>query len=426
MINRLLTALSFAVGVLLAACTGIVRPDVASMDVTVSHVGTKVAMDGLNAVWNTGDEVAVFWDEDTPELWRYEGQDRAVSGRIVRQDGGVRLDGSICRALVPYDAGAAMSSAGILSTPLPSVQTWNKDRLPAELLVASSDAGRLSFTHACGYVRVSLGSTRTLTDAVLSGRASETVAGAVSIDMSAECPSAVLSSDASDRTVTVRSAGQSFSDSTLWFALPPMTLPSGLWLTLDTPDSDTEYYMFDGPVEIKRGVALLLEASVQGLDIMLDFRGGNNPFSETFPCSISQGQFTEEEGRAFYTADGGHEFRFRTPSGESSYGMYYRASNDDVVIGRGGSWIQIPAVDGYDLVNVDFLASNSAPSSPCLSSVRDSSDFASNVITGNLAVGQVYTLWVTGSSGGPHWLKISGSSNFCFRYLLCHYEKKQS
>lgn len=393
-----------------------------SLDVTMEEPATKVGLDGLEAVWTEGDDVSVFWTEGLSEQWVYQGEDRSRSGKIVAQVASLYTDDTSKFALLPYSSEAILSGK-TLSCVLPSEQTYSDGKLPAVLMTAASKTDVLSFKYACGYVCVNLGDAYSLTSAVLSGRASETVAGPVSMDMDEYYPCARLSEEASEKSITVSASEGSFRTGELWFCLPEMEFTDGLSVTLNLQNGGTREVLFDGPLDVKRAHVLQLGIASGRVELLLDFRSGNNPFTAEFPTG-QNGKYTEEEGYAFFTIEGGYEFRFHTPESTSAYGVGYRGSTYDyVMIGRNDSWIQFPAIEGYALRSVRFESgTTSSTPKPYLSAAGDRADHVSNIAK-DLVEGQEFALWVSAQKNScPYWLNVT-SGNFCFRYLKCTYEK---
>lgn len=408
---------------LAAACTRQEAPcDLQSLDVTMAEPASKVGLNGLDAVWTAGDEVSVFWNDGLSERWTYQGEDRSINGKIVRRSSVLYTDDTPRSALLPYSEEATLSE-GVISCVLPSSQIWAEATLPAVLMTAPSDVGPLFFRYACGYVCINLADDYSLSGAVLSGRSSEILAGAVTIDMDEDYPVACLTADASEKSIRLSAAQGSFRTSTLWFCLPAMTFQDGLSITLELASGGTRCLLFDGPLEIKRGHVLQLGHILEGKEIVLDFRGGANPFTVDFPTG-QNGKYTGEEGQAFVTVDGNHEFRFHTPENDSAYGVGYRGSTYDyVMIGRTDSWIQTPAIEGFALRSVRFEAgSTSSAPKPYVSTAGDRADHVSNIIK-DLVDGQEFTFWVSAQKKCcPYWINIT-SGNLCFRYLICTYEE---
>lgn len=387
---------------------------------------TKVSLDGgLNTVWNTGDQVEVFSDTIITR-WTYCGEDGAKSGKIESSEAGVLYfedPGSIV-ALYPFDEAA--SRAGMtLKTLLPSVQQYKDDSFSTTVMTAVLKDGLLAFRYACGYVCVSLNGTIDCNKAVLKGLGDENLAGKVSVVAKTKAPVLTIEDDAASKEIVMENiVNDGVSSRRLWFCLPPIVFKKGLVLELYAADGTRKEYEFPYEVEVGRAAAAMLEVCDinldNTLDIMLDFRDGNQPFTEKYPTGIN-GKYNAAtgypEGKKFYTKDGNYGFDIYTcdVGAAGGYGTGYSSSNNYVVIGRESSYIATPAIPGYSLLSVEFQ-SGSTNGNPCITNVSNSKDYQS-VRLENLEKDGIYNLYLSAREANKrYWFNIT-LGNFCFRYM---------
>lgn len=166
---------------------------------------TAIAEDGTSVVWSEGDAIGIF-DTQINKFDLIAG-DGTSEGRFS----GFALPDAEYYALYPYDETASIAG-GIISATLPSAQYSTADGTFSTMLnpaVAKADASNsLAFDHVAAMMKVNLtGVTGDVKSISLS--ADKSLAGAYTVDMSADTWSAVaaVSEDAAGVTLTGQDGG---------------------------------------------------------------------------------------------------------------------------------------------------------------------------------------------------------------------------
>ncbi|MBR4808804.1 MAG: CotH kinase family protein [Bacteroidales bacterium] len=207
--------------------------------------GTSVyADDQLRLHWNAGDRVAVFNRSTAAEEYIFNGNDGDVSGRLISLSGMPSAQGTELKsayAVYPYEAGASVSPAGVISLAIPDTQAYDPASFArgANIMVAATDDDTMVFRNIFGMLTVKLvGDGTKVTSVALKGNNDEPLAGVatVSIAPGGE-PSLVFDGtgrktiqlDCSDGIVLSPDKYTEFR-----FLIPPVTFSKGFSVTISS------------------------------------------------------------------------------------------------------------------------------------------------------------------------------------------------
>ncbi len=342
---------------------------------------TRVSLsDNVNAVWNAGDKLSVFYNGGINEQWEYTGSDGAFKGTISHEGNSDRVGLGRFVAVWPYDAGNGING-DVVSTVMPAVQEYKPSSFGWALLVSKTEDSSLRFEYATGFVRVSLSGIGKVRSVSVRGNDREILAGHASIDVSGSRPQASISSSTGAKTLTVKDGYnvlETLSDEAtdFWIAMIPGTFHAGLTVLVALDDGSTKELGISGPVTINAGEVVCVYGRIFGYEtITADFTVGN-AFSPALPGSV----VTTEGTHTFSSGDRRYSFTFHPvvySSGIWGYGTY----EGSLLIGRNDSWIKLPVLSGCALYEVEYLSAD-ASGGPFLSdtTVSPSSRKLSNQI----------------------------------------------
>lgn len=212
---------------------------------------------------------AVYWEaNDTISLFDPTGANNQFSttqsGPSVTFTGEAIPAEGTYYALYPYDANAQIEGTTITTT-LPAEQMARAGSFAQGLnpSVATADAtNNLFFKNVCALVKFTLGGSTEVARATLCGNNGEALAGPLTIDASADAPTATV--DVSFGKTVVELAGPLTSGSTYYFVVAPGTLSGGLTLTLYDGDGKFWKETSDNSATLTAGRILNLDTLVPG------------------------------------------------------------------------------------------------------------------------------------------------------------------
>lgn len=345
----------------LVSCTREVEPGMAVQSLTVHGASySKVTVnDAGKSVWQAGDCVSVFIDGGENELWTYAGKDGAESGNITHSFA-FRPSDKRKVALYPYDASFAQNGMTVTGD------------FPASkpLLYAATTGSDLHFSYLSAAVVIKFDRNADVKLVTLQGNDGELVGGKLSIDVSGD--KSVLSLTECKTAVEY---GPVKSDE-LWISIPPMTFAKGFTVTVTYPDDSTQKVRYTEPVGFVAGSVLELGCCceyISDTDVMfIDFRE-TCPFPG-FPDG-SNATAMRTDGTYYFNWKGiDYPFFFHAgpyyypedhqSAGEPEYGYRWTKASKvktqckSLLIGRDGSYIKLPAVEGKALVRMEAMMGN--------------------------------------------------------------------
>ena len=210
---------------------------------------TKVYADAnLKVLWNADDRITIFNKIAYNQEFRFTGDDgdNAGSFKKVPNDDfvtGTELDKVY--AVYPYRESTKISNEGIVTTTIPSEQTYlvNSFGRGANTMVAATSDNLLKFKNVGGYLSLKFyGEGVSVSSITLKSNNGELIAGECKVEMSNGLPeSSMVTSNATDEiTLTCETPvelGATAEEAVQFiFVLSPVTMTGGFTVTVTTPD----------------------------------------------------------------------------------------------------------------------------------------------------------------------------------------------
>ena len=373
--------------------------------------------DGINAVWDAGDKVSVFFNGGSNECWNYTGADGAAQGTITHEGTSYRVGSGTFTAVYPYDSNASMTSNAITTT-IPANQTFRSNSYGWALMVSSTEDASLYFSYACAFIRLSLSGVGSVKSVSVKGNNQENLSGTTTINLTGDVPTSTIISG--NKTVTLANNNQTLAnlgkdETDFWIALAPGTYSKGLTLTVTMANGSTEIVNVTGPVSIGEGEVLCVHSCLYSyLSLSVDFTKRTN-FTPNLPSSV-----VSTENTYSFTSGGSTYSITCHPTEGRNHGTY----EGTYLIGFGGAWIKLPVVSGYALHEVAYQTSGQA-GQPYLSKTNSDPKAVSNQIPDKTTVGETYTMTLRESVPNQQYYLIVGAgnlrmSNMTLRYVAGH------
>ena len=211
---------------------------------------TKVYADeNLKVLWNEDDRITIFSKNTYNQQYRFLGEDGDNAGgfKIVPSEDEYITSNPLDRvyAVYPYRESTKISNAGIITTAIPSDQTYKKDSfgIGSNTMTAMADGNMLKFKNVGGYLSLKFyGEGVSVSSITLKSNNGELIAGECKVDMSSGLPeSSMVTSNATDEiTLTCETPvelGATADDAVQFiFVLSPVTMTGGFTVTVTTPD----------------------------------------------------------------------------------------------------------------------------------------------------------------------------------------------
>lgn len=375
-------------------------------------------VDGVNAVWDTGDQVSVFFNGGSNERWDYSGADGASRGSIIHESTTYRVGSGRFTAVYPYDSGATMIS-DVITTNIPASQTYRSASYGWALMVSSTDNAALRFRYACGFLKLCLRGAGAVKSVQVQGNANELICGTAKVDISADAPATSISSGSKVITLSGTNATmESLTTDTekdFWVGLAPGTYSNGLTVTVTLANNSTEEIAVSGPVSVNNGEVFSVHGLINSfLTVSVDFTNRNN----TTPALPASAQTTD--GNFSFTSGGANYTLTLHPGSERNF-MYYNAEGfPGLLIGMGGAWIKLPVIEGHALYEVEYKAAG-ASGSPYISPDGTNPTQVSNQLTAGLTQGESYTMTLYDLERGKQYYLMVGSGNLRIAVLTLRY-----
>ena len=383
---------------------------------------TRVRLsDEIHSVWETGDQVSVFFNGGANECWLYNGEDGASSGTLTYTSNDYRF-GSMQRVVAVYPYAADNSLSGdVVSLDLPAVQPWRAGTYGAAVLSAVSTNERVTFQYANAFVRLAMRGSGTVASVTLHGAGDEVLAGPALLDVSGGSPVLTLAPSASATSISVPVSVtlSRDTDTFFYFALPSVTLPGGFIIDVTMSNGDVVTVRHTFPETLAAGEVLCIDAEAfEESTLTVDFSG--DEFTPAFSTSSSR------DSTKAYRHKSGYDFFFvprRTQSErekDASWGYSWRSNNGgELVFGRGGSHFLVPQIPGKILTGLYYIP-GSTSGSPRLVSDLETKVAVSNAL-GTTVAGETYRIAVTKPAAGETYYFMVNSGNVVIRKLIFTY-----
>jgi hypothetical protein len=388
---------------------------------TLQISGTAVKahlVDGVNAVWDAGDHVSVFFEGGANERWDYTGADGASRGSISHEGTAYRVGSGRFTAVYPYDSGASMSQ-DVITTTIPASQTFRTSSYGWALMVSSTDNASLQFRYACSFIRVCLRGAGAVKNIQVQGNNNEMICGTAKVNIAGSTPSTTVS--AGGKVITLSGTSSTMeslskdAEKDFWIGLAPGSYSKGLTITVTLANNSTETISMSDPVTVGCGEVVSVHGLVYSfMTLSVDFTNKNN-VSPALPTTAqtTDGNYSFTSGGTSYT------LTFHPGSGRNY--MFYNAEGfPGLLIGMGGAWIKLPVIEGHALYEVEYRSAG-ASGSPYISSDGTNPVRVSNQLTAGLTQGENYTMTLYETESGKQYYLMVGSGNLRIAVLTLRY-----
>ncbi len=282
--------------------------------------------DGKYLRWNKDDQISFFYKSTLNLQYHFDGNtgDNAGTFSPLNQVVGTGNDLSRNYAVYPYTSTAKISEGGIITTTLPSVQSYaeNSFGLGANTMVAatqSADDTFLKFKNVGGYLKLQLyGDDVTIKSITLTGNANEKLAGEAVITPAYDQAPTISMTNNATNSITL-DCGEGIEIGTtaeiataFWVVVPPTTFVNGFTITIaDTNNNEMTKSTSNEIVitrnEIKPMTAFEVETAetIPNNQIWYTSNDGNvvNPYkTDVFGANITSNLY--ENGKGIITFDG--------------------------------------------------------------------------------------------------------------------------
>ncbi len=192
-----------AAATMLAACTTDTTEDVAQivvpdcLQVSIADEESRMQLSNEKTVWTAGDKVSVFYKSDANQCWKFNGKTGDRSGTLSCVSQGTATAKMEKVVIVyPYSESYMITpSSGNIEAKLPAVQKYlhGSYGLESSPMISSGYYTQFALKNVCGWLKLQLSGTGTITKISLKGNNGEQLAGDMYIN-------------AEDATVTLASA----------------------------------------------------------------------------------------------------------------------------------------------------------------------------------------------------------------------------
>ena len=192
-----------AAAAMLAACTTDTTEDVAQivvpdcLQVSIADEESRMQLSNEKTVWTAGDKVSVFYKSDANQCWKFNGKTGDRSGTLSCVSQGTATTKMEKVVIVyPYSESYMITpSSGNIEAKLPAVQKYQQGSygLESSPMISSGYYTQFALKNVCGWLKLQLSGTGTITKITLKGNNDEQLAGDMYIN-------------AEDATVTLASA----------------------------------------------------------------------------------------------------------------------------------------------------------------------------------------------------------------------------
>ena len=236
---------------------------------------TRIQLQNGKTVWNSGDQVSVFYLSNANQKWQYTGETGSRTAELKRVDAGTatrELDNVV--VVYPYNEAYYINPKSCnIKASLPAVQSYLKDSygLGGNIMISQSEYNQFSLKSVCGWLKLQLtGNGEKISSITLRGNNGEQVAGELYIN-SADA-TALLAADMGSADDNNAGGSLIFDDTIIeevtldcgegvalgksatafYIALPPQTFTQGLTVKITDDRGYTMTQATDKVVAIER------------------------------------------------------------------------------------------------------------------------------------------------------------------------------
>ena len=261
-------------------------PDETVYTASFESPDTKVYVDSdLKAHWTAGDEISIFKSTYNGK-YRFSGNTGDIDGSFEKVDVATGSNIPTLYAVYPYNSNTSISTNGVVSLELPSVQHYaeNSYGLGDNTMVAVGKtlvSTSFAFKNVCGYVVVNLYGGGTVKSITLTGNNGEKLAGQATVTSAYGQKPVLTMAETATASITLDcgegvKVGDTAEESTpFWFAVPPQTFTNGFTITVTSPNSLT----MEKSTHLERVVVRNQRNMLSSLELKYDMPEGNIKFS---------------------------------------------------------------------------------------------------------------------------------------------------
>ena len=280
-----------AAATMLAACSTDTTEDVAQivvperLQVSIADEESRMQLSNEKTVWTAGDKVSVFYKSDANQCWKFNGKTGDRSGTLSCVSQGtetVKMEKVVI--VYPYSESYMITpSSGNIEAKLPAVQKYMQGSygLESSPMISSGYYTQFALKNVCGWLKLQLSGTGTITKITLKGNNGEQLAGDMYIN--ADDATVTLASASVDNDDNQETGGTLvFEDSIVkeveldcnggvdlsgadvtpfYIALPPTVFEKGFTATLHFDNGTTKEIATSKRIEITRNHIVPMETA---------------------------------------------------------------------------------------------------------------------------------------------------------------------
>ncbi len=280
-----------AAATMFAACSTDTTEDAAQivvpdcLQVSIADEESRMQLSNEKTVWTAGDKVSVFYKSDANQCWKFNGKTGDRSGTLSCVSQGtatVKMEKVVI--VYPYSESYMITpSSGNIEAKLPAVQKYLQGSygLESSPMISSGYYTQFALKNVCGWLKLQLSGTGTITKITLKGNNGEQLAGDMYID--ADDATVTLASASVDNDENQETGGTLvFEDSIVkeveldcdggvdlsgttvtpfYIALPPTVFEKGFTATLHFDNGTTKEIATSKRIEITRNHIVPMETA---------------------------------------------------------------------------------------------------------------------------------------------------------------------
>ena len=383
---------------------------------------TKIHMEGLKTCWDKGDEVTVFYRSTTPEIWTFKGETGDVSGQISHESTSRQTSGQDIFVLYPADTNASLEG-NVISTEIPSGQTFRKDSYGTALLAAHSDFDILTMKYCTAVMELKYDGPAEISHIVLSGCDGEKISGLSTISFNGSVPQLSCNGETSVTLDCDTVIGNNETVS-FYFSIAPGKFSKGVQFMVYFKNGESrkvlaseEFTVNAGHIHTVELLSLTPPAAMDQKVMHLLFSDGSS-MQHPFTTQI---KFTLDTRLKYEYMLDGATYPFYLYCQTNSSSQFRNTAKGGLYIGgTPGDYIEFPALPGYRLFSVGFSANKES-----LFHIVPTGDPDTTVEGGSstdMLEGIFRLLSLTGTEVGKSYTMML-DNNAVFRFITLYYRK---
>lgn len=362
--NILLPAVCLALLPLSPACTkdiDVNQDSAVKLNISGEDASKISFSDNYATLWNTGDELTVFYKNSTNSLWTYSGTDGAPSGEISCAGVLSKAENDKSVVLFPYSSDASLSSS-VISFTVPAEQKTSSSSRALPLLAGISSTSDVKLHYASALVKVELTGYGDVKAVTLRGNDNETLSGPARIDLSGSAPVFSFTQEAAGKSIRTSAKdggllcavkGNAVS---VYSNAPAIRYGKGLTLTVEYASGSTQEILYSEPVELGDGQILNLKevACMEMKTLTIDFTRTDfdSFYGISFPKLTTKVAEYVNKGTYNFKIDGATypvTFKMTVEAAETYHYLVNTESPSYLRIKGNNSCISVPKPAGYSI-----------------------------------------------------------------------------